>query len=87
MSYEPVSLGLKFSIRICNLTARDVLVVTCTACHAQFNVAPHHLHARYHELRKLIDVEKDFKCKRCGADHDLRWHIMRAMGPKYPASA
>ena len=85
MTYEPVSLGLKFSIRIHDLTARDVVVVTCTGCHAKFNVAPHHLHARYHEFKKLLEVEKDFKCKRCGATEGLRWHIMRAVGPRYPA--
>jgi len=87
MSYEPVTLGLKFEIRIGNLTARDVLIVTCPSCHARFNVAPHHLFARYHEMRKITDIEKDFKCRRCGETNALTWHIMRAKGPQFPISA
>lgn len=87
MSYEPVTLGLKFSVRIIDLTARDVVVVTCGQCHAQFNVAPHHFLAKYHEHRKLIDIEKDFRCKRCGAVRDLHWHVMRARGPQFPSVA
>jgi len=87
MPYEPVTLGLKFEIRVGTLTARDVVVVTCSKCHARYNVAPHHLFERYHEMRKLIDIEKDFKCKRCGETHDLSWHILRATGPDFPKIA
>lgn len=87
MPYEPVTLGLKFAIRVHHLTARDVVVVTCPMCHARFNVAAHHFYARYHELRCLIDIEKDFKCKKCGAKRDLKWHVMRAVGPKFPSVA
>jgi len=87
MPYQPVILGLKFNIRIVDLTARDVMIVTCPACHWTASVAPHVLHARYHEMRKLIDIEADMKCKRCGAKGVLYWRIERAMGPKFPRSA
>ena len=87
MTYEPVLLGLKFEIRVADLTARDVVVVTCGQCHARFNVAPHHFHAKYHEYRKLIDIQKDFRCRRCGANRDLHWYIMRACGPQFPSVA
>jgi hypothetical protein len=33
-------------------------------------------------MRELIDVEKDSKCKRCVCAQDLRWHVMRAVGPR-----
>ncbi|MDX8348560.1 hypothetical protein SLH49_11230 [Cognatiyoonia sp. IB215446] len=87
MPYEPVTMGLKFQNRVRDLTSRDVLVVTCPVCHAKFNVAPHHLFARYHEYQKLMDIERDFKCRRCGQEDDFFWHIMRAVGPQFPASA
>ncbi|MEH6648355.1 hypothetical protein, partial [Sulfitobacter sp.] len=41
MPYAPSILGLKFEIRIADLTARDVVIVTCPACHWSANVAPH----------------------------------------------
>jgi len=87
MPYEPMILGLKFEIRIADLTARDVLIVTCPACRWTANVAPHVLHSRYHEMRKLIHVQADMKCKRCGAQGILHSRIKRAVGPEYPRSA
>ncbi len=87
MPYEPTILGLKFEIRIADLTARDVLVVTCSACHWTANVPPHVLHSRYHEMRKLIHVQADMTCKRCGAKGDLYWRVERAVGPEFPRSA
>lgn len=87
MPYQPVILGLKFNIRIVDLTSRDVMIVTCPACHWTASVAPHVLHARYHEMRKLIHVEADMKCKRCGAKGGLYWRIERAVGPEFPRSA
>ncbi|WP_340242022.1 hypothetical protein [Sulfitobacter pontiacus] len=87
MPYEPMILGLKFEIRIADLTARDVLVVTCPASHWTANVAPHILHSRYHEMRKLIHVQADMTCKRYGTQGGLHWRIERAVGPEYPRSA
>ena len=87
MPYQPVTLGLKFNIRIVDLTARDVVVVICPACHWTTNVAPHVLYSRYHELRRLIDVEADMKCKRCSEKGELHWRIERAIGPEFPRSA
>ena len=87
MPYQPIILGLKFNIRLADLTARDVMIVTCPACHWSANVAPHDLHARYHEMRKLIDFEADMKCKRCGAKGGLYWRIERALGSEFPRSA
>jgi hypothetical protein len=87
MPYSPLVLGLKFEISIADLTARDVVIVICPACHWTANVAPHVLLSRYHELRKLVDVEADMKCKRCGVVGGLHWRIERAVGPEYPRSA
>lgn len=58
------------------------------ACHHQYNVAPHVLLARYHELVKLADIAKrDMRCKRCPQRGEMAWHVMRAMGPEFPRSA
>ena len=46
MPYEPVTLGLKFAIRVHHLTARDVLVVNCPACHKAYWVATYILYER-----------------------------------------
>jgi len=87
MPYEPVTIGLKFQIRVEDLTARDAMIVVCPHCHAKFTVAPHVLHERYHPLKRLVEVENDLTCKSCKADEDLRWHIVRAKGPEWPRSA
>ena len=87
MPDEPMIIGVKIEIRIGDLTARDVLVVTCPACHWTANVAPHVLFGRYHEMRKLVDLQRDMKCKRCGAHGKLHWRIERAIGPEFPRSA
>lgn len=87
MPYETVFHGLKFEIRVSDLTVRDVVVVICPLCHWTANVAPHVLHSRYHEIRKLVDVQRDMKCKRCGDTGGLHWRIERATGPEYPRSA
>lgn len=87
MPYAPLVLGLKFEIRVADLTARDVVIVTCPACHWSAQVAPHVLHSRYHEMRKLVDVQRDMKSRRCGVTGGLHWRIQRATGPEYPRSA
>ncbi|MEQ3728100.1 MAG: hypothetical protein ABNH38_11885 [Tateyamaria sp.] len=87
MPYGPLTLGLKFEIRLADLIARDVVIVTCPACHWSTNVAPHVLHSRNHEMRKLMHVQADMMCKRCGAVGGLHWRIERAIGPEFPRSA
>jgi len=87
MPYEPVTIGLKFQIRVDDLTARDALIVVCPDCHARFTVAPHVLHERYHPMKRLCDLEHDLVCKSCKAKGDLKWHIVRAKGPEWPRSA
>jgi hypothetical protein len=87
MPYEPVTLGFKFAIRLKQLTARDVLVVTCPACHKSYFVAPHILLERYHEHRPIESFASDFVCKRCGNRQDMSWRIDRAVGPEFSRSA
>ena len=87
MPYESVTLGFKFAVRVKNLTGRDVLVVTCPACHKSYWVAPHVLYARYHEYQPLEVVAKDLRCKRCGNKREMSWRIERATGPEFPRSA
>ena len=87
MPYVPVSLGLKGSIRLEHLTARDVVVVTCASCHRRWDVAPHRLLERYHAYLAIEAIERDMKCKQCRRKTEMRWHIMRAVGPEFPRSA
>ena len=60
MPYVPLTTGLKFQIRIRDLTGRDVVIVTCPACHWSAQLAPHVLFARFHEHIRLVEVERDF---------------------------
>lgn len=87
MRYEPVILGLKGQIRLQQLTGRHVLVVVCPECHTKYNVAPHYLFTRYHELSRLEAIQIDMRCKRRGCDYNLAWYIMEAVGPVFPRSA
>ena len=87
MPFEPVTLGLKFAVRVHHLTARDVLVVTCPACHKAYWVAPYILYERFHEYLPLEVMAKEFVCKRCGNKRDMSWRIERATGPEFPRSA
>lgn len=84
MPYVPVTIGLKFNIRIRDLTARDVLVVTCQKCEKGYRVAPHVLHDRYHELYSIMSVEKDFRCHTCGTRGNMHWYVERAVNPTFP---
>ena len=87
MPYEPNNRGMKYDVHVEDLTGRDVVVFTCPNCHAQFNVAPHSLYARYHPLRRLTDIKQDFHCKRCGHRGEGKWYVMRAVGPEFPRVA
>jgi len=87
MPYVPITLGFKFAVRVKQLTARDVVMVVCPACHKQYQVAPHVIYERYHEHLPLEEVAKDMRCKRCGNKDDMRWSIERATGPEFPRSA
>ena len=87
MPYEPVATGLKFQIRVRDLTARDVVVVTCPACHWKCNVAPHVFYERFNEMQRMIRVAEQMKCRRCGNRKDMAWRIERAVGPMGPRSA
>jgi len=84
MPYEPVTLGLKFAIRVHHLTARDVLVVTCPACQKAYWVPTHVLYERFHEHLPIERIAEEFRCKRCGNSMDLSWRVERATGPEYP---
>jgi hypothetical protein len=44
MLNEPIILGLKFAIRVHDLTRPDVKVVTSPACHKVFTFGPHVLY-------------------------------------------
>ncbi len=85
--YEHLTLGLKFNFRVGQLTGRDVLVVTCEECHWTSNVAPHVLYARYHDYTKVMQVQRDMVCKKCGRKGDLAWRVERATGPEWPKLA
>ncbi|MFQ6550517.1 hypothetical protein AADZ90_021450 [Aestuariibius sp. 2305UL40-4] len=87
VTYEPVQIGLKFEVRVEHLTARDALISTCRQCHKRFTVAPHVLFARYHPGRRLIDVCKEMRCRRCGNAGDFSWYVVRAKGPEFPRIA
>ncbi len=87
MPYEPVSLGLKFAIRLEHLTVRDVVVITCAGCHRRWNVPPYRLLERYHAYKLIQTLEQDMKCRRCGPGTKMHWYIIRAAGPEFPRSA
>ena len=87
MPYEPLVLGLKGRVRLSHLTARDVVVVVCPACHRNWRVAPHVLYDRYHEYQPIDVIAKDFKCRRCNHGDRMYWHLERATGPEFPRAA
>ena len=78
MPYRPVTLGLKFNIRLSDLTAADVVRMTCPRCTHRYSVAPHILLERFPSHLKIQDLEKQMKCKRCDYKGSMRWTVERA---------
>jgi len=77
MPFEAVTLGFKFSVRLHQLTARDVVVVTCPSCHKVYYVPPYVLLERYHEHCRIEALAPGFHCKRCGNRQNMSWRIDR----------
>lgn len=63
MQEEHPTIDLKFQFEVAQLTARDVLVLTCEECHWATKVYPHVLFARNQDYTKVIDIPKDMACK------------------------
>jgi hypothetical protein len=53
MPFEPVTLGLKFAVRVRHLTARDVLVFTYPACHKAILKQRERIKRKNFETRRL----------------------------------
>ena len=66
MPYQPLTLGLKFKIAVADLTAADVMVVCCGGCGWRCRVGAHTLISRYRLSVRLVEVERDLRCRRCG---------------------
>lgn len=81
MPYTPVTLGLRFNIRLSDLTAADVLRVTSPRCGKRHDVAPHALLARFSLSTRLVDIEAKMRCKGCPYVGPMRWQIERATPP------
>ena len=84
MPYQPLVLGLRFKITVADLEASDLMVLRCSACGWGCRVAPHVLIDRYRVTTRLIDLERDLRCRRCGGRGNLGWHLERAVPPEFP---
>lgn len=78
MPYRPHSFGLRFNIRLSDLTAADVLRVRCPSCSHVAAVAPHQLLARYPDFMKIVELEKRMRCMHCAHRGAMFWSIERA---------
>lgn len=78
MPYESVVLGLKFTVRLSDLTAADALRVECPTCSKVWHVGAHQLYLRFPPYMRFVQMESDMKCKACGRVGDLYWRIVRA---------
>ena len=81
MPYRSHIHGLKFQIRLSHLEAMDVLRIRCPKCGHLFSVAPHELLARFPAFLRIIDLEKNMRCKKCPHRGSMGWHIERAYPP------
>lgn len=79
MALHPRSLGFRFSARIEDLRVSDALELSCKACGHKYLLAPYQLLERFTPNKHLNELEKNFRCKKCGASSCGRWNVMQAM--------
>ena len=81
MPLHPVTLGLKFAVRISTLTPADVVEVVCGQCGHRHMVAPYQLILRFPLHTRLIDLPARFRCRSCRAEGGGRIAVYRAEPP------
>ena len=81
MPWEPLVLGLKFNIRIADLEATDFMERVCPQCREITRLATWQLHALFPRHRRLVDLEREMRCRKCGYRGKQAWCLWRAHPP------
>jgi hypothetical protein len=63
MPWQPLTLGLKFQVRVADLQAADFMERRCPQCGEVTRISPWHLHALFPAHVRLVDVEGRMKCR------------------------
>ena len=81
MPWQPITLGLKFQVRVADLEATDFMERRCPRCGTVTRIAPWHLHALFPAHARLMDVEARMRCRNCGRVGSQPWSLWRAYPP------
>lgn len=73
----PEAIGPKYALRIHDLRNWHVLQVTCWKCGHLSLVYPSRLRQRWSGYERLMDIERKFRCTKCGNRHDNAWQVFR----------
>ena len=76
-AYRPITLGAAFAVRIEDLTAGDVVKVTCRTCDHVAFVTAETLQAKFKPAFRLVAIEHNFRCRHCGERGNVGWHTVR----------
>lgn len=79
--WQPLTLGLKFQIRIADLEATDFMERRCPQCRTITRISPWHLHALFPAHARLVDLEAKMTCRQCGTTGPQPWSLWRAHPP------
>lgn len=71
----PVTLGAKWNVRVGDLCAWHKLQIKCFQCDSKAWLYPDKLKGRYPDYSKLIDLERKFRCTKCGNVHCNSWQV------------
>lgn len=70
--------GFGHHVKICDLTAADVLEIVCADCSHKYMVPPYQLYLRFNPSMSLVSLPDRFRCKQCGCRGRARYYVYRA---------
>jgi len=80
MPFHREIIGARYNLRVEDLTAADLLVVTCSGCGRIYRLAPAELRSRFQPYERIMYVAERFQCRSCRGG-GCEWHTERAVSP------
>ncbi|MEZ5667931.1 MAG: hypothetical protein R3F55_10960 [Alphaproteobacteria bacterium] len=74
---ENIYPGPRYAVRLGDLRAWHVLVVSCFACRHRAELRPERLAQRFGPQTFVVALEKRLRCKRCGNRLHNSWAVER----------
>lgn len=74
---QEVDLRPKYQVALSDLQGWHRIALGCFQCQHTATLYPGTLRRRFYPRTRIIDIERRFKCTRCGARGKADWSIVR----------